>query len=369
MKFFFSTIIFLSLFKMSLAQKIDYNLLVGAYTNTGMAKGIYTYQFDTKTGGSTQTQEINSTNPSFLALSRDEKFLYAVNESGKTSTVSAFKYDKKTNKLTFLNKVASAGTDPCYITVDEKHVFVANYSSGSLAVFNRNKNGTLTEVAQLIQHTGNSIDPKGRQKSAHVHMGIFSTDKRYLIINDLGEDKVYTYNYHPEAKQEILTPHSVFQTVLGTGPRHIVFGKDGKFAYLVHEFNGEIAVLAFADGKFNKIEDVITTKEDFSGAVDGAEIVVSADGKFLYESNRGDANTISVFSIKKDGKLSLVEIISTLGKGPRNFVIDPTGNYLLIGHQYTKEIVVFKRDKSTGKLTDSGKRIDVGAAVCLIFAN
>ena len=142
----------------------------------------------------------------------------------------------------------------------------------------------------------------------------------------------------------------------------------GKFAYLVHEFNGSISVLAFADGKFNEIEKAVTIKEGFSGAIDGAEIAVSADGKFLYESNRGDANTISVFSITKDGKLHLVEIVSSLGKGPRSFAIDPTGTFLLVGHQYTNEIVVFKRNNSTGKLTNSGKRIDQGAAVCLIFA-
>ncbi len=354
---------------MSIAQKkINYNLLVGTYTNTGVAKGIYSYRFNSKTGSATHTQEIGSINPSFLALSPDEDFLYAVNESGKTSTVSAFKYDKKTNKLIFINKVASAGTDPCYVTVDEKHVFVANYTSGSFAVFNRKADGSLTDAIQIIQHNGSSIDPKGRQKSAHVHMGIFSPDKKYLIVNDLGEDKVYTYSYHPNAKEEILTPHSIYQTTPGTGPRHIVFGKDGKFAYLVHEFNGSISVLAFADGKFNEIEIAVTTKEGFSGAIDGAEIAVSADGKFLYESNRGDANTISVFSITKDGKLHLVEIVSSLGKGPRSFAIDPTGTFLLVGHQYTNEIVVFKRNNSTGKLTNSGKRIDQGAAVCLIFA-
>ena len=99
---------------------------------------------------------------------------------------------------------------------------------GSLAVFNRKADGSLTDAIQIIQHNGSSIDPKGRQKSAHVHMGIFSPDKKYLIVNDLGEDKVYTYSYHPNAKEEILTPHSIYQTTPGTGPRHIVFGKDGE---------------------------------------------------------------------------------------------------------------------------------------------
>lgn len=368
MKLFLSILLLLSSYKMALAQHINEHLLIGTYTKTGMANGIYSYEFDAKTAATNQLHEIDAVNPSFLALSPDEKFVYAVNENGKMSTVSAFTYSKKTGKLQFLNKVASGGTDPCYITVDAKHVFVANYSSGSLAVFNRKADGSLTDVVQLIQHTGSSIDPKGRQKSAHVHMGIFSPDKKYLIVNDLGEDKVYSYHYNPDAKEAILTPHAVYDTTPGTGPRHIFFGKNGKFAYLVHEFNGKIDELSYSEGRFKKIGEISTTKPDFTGAIDGAEIGVSADGRFLYESNRGDANTISVFSVANTGTLTFVETVSSLGRGPRNFVIDPTGNYLIVGHQYTKEIVIFKRDQTTGKLSDSGQRINLGAAVCLIFA-
>ena len=368
MKLFLSVLAMLAVSKMSSAQKTENNLLIGTYTNSGLAKGIYSYGFGLDNGKATQVQELDAVNPSFLALSPDKKFVYAVNEDGKMSTLSAFNYNKKTQKLQFINKVASGGTDPCYLTVNERHVFVANYSSGSLTIFNRKADGGLSDLIQRVQHTGKSIDTKGRQKSAHVHMGVFSPDKKYFIVVDLGEDKVYTYNYHAEAKEAILTPHAVYDTNPGTGPRHIVFGKDGKFAYLVHEFTGQISVLAFADGKFKKVEDVETAPKDFKGAIDGAEILLSADGKFLYESNRGDANAIAVFAVARSGKLMNVETVSSLGKGPRSFVIDPTGNYLLAGHQYTKEIVIFRRSKTTGKLSDSGKRIDLGAAVCLIFA-
>ncbi|MGY3054699.1 6-phosphogluconolactonase [Pedobacter sp. UYEF25] len=368
MKLFLSVLALLAISKMSLAQKMKHNLLIGTYTNSDMAKGVYSYDFNSITAKATRTQELDAANPSFLAIAPDGKYVYAVNEDSKMSTVSAFKYDSKTQKLHFINKVASGGTDPCYLTVDEKHVFVANYSSGSLTVFNRKADGSLTDLVQRIQHTGSSVDAKGRQQSAHVHMGIFSPDRKYFIVNDLGEDKVYTYNYHPEAKATILTPHAVYETTPGTGPRHIVFGKDGNFAYLVNEFTGQISVLAFADGKFKRVEDVETAPKNFKGAIDGAEILLSDDGKFLYESNRGDVNAIAIFAIMPTGKLTHIETISSLGKGPRSFTIDPTGNYLLVGHQYTKEIVIFKRSKTTGKLVDSGKRINLGAAVCLIFA-
>lgn len=353
---------------LTFAQKTNYNLIVGTYTAPGKSEGIYTYDFNTLTAATTvKSITKNTANPSYIAVSPDNKFIYAVNETGATSTVSAFKYDAKTGELTFLNKVDSHGADPCFITVDAKNVIVANYSGGSLAVFSRKADGSLTEALQIIKHTGKSIDPKGRQESAHVHMTKFTPDHKNLIVNDLGEDQTYIYNYNPTAKEKILTVKSVLKTNAGTGPRHITFSPNGKFAYLAHEFNGNITVFAYAAGSLTKIQEIGTTPKDFTGKVDGADIHVSADGKFLYETNRGDANSISAFSILPTGKLKFIETVSTLGKGPRNFTIDPTGKFLLIGHQYTNNIVIFNRNKTTGKLTDSGKRIDVGAPVCLVF--
>ncbi|WP_293788271.1 lactonase family protein [uncultured Pedobacter sp.] len=368
MKKFSSLLTLTILSTLTFAQKSNYNLIVGTYTAPGKSEGIYIYNFNAKTAATAIKSITKGTlNPSYLAVSPDHQFVYAVNETGATSTISAFKYDAASGNLTFLNKVDSHGADPCYLTVDDKNVIVANYSGGSLAVFSRKADGSLTEALQIIKHTGKSIDPKGRQESAHVHMVKFTPDHRYLIVNDLGEDQTYIYSYTPTAKEKLLTVKSVLKTNAGTGPRHITFSPNGKFAYLAHEFNGSITVFAYANGNLTKIQEIGTTPKDFTGKIDGADIHVSADGKFLYETNRGDANSISAFSILPDGKLKFIETVSTLGKGPRNFTIDPTGKFLLIGHQYTNNIVIFDRNKNTGKLTDSGKRIDVGAPVCLAF--
>jgi len=353
---------------LTFAQKNNYNLIIGTYTAPGKSEGIYTYNFNSATAATTlKSITKNTANPSYVTVSPDQKFIYAVNETGATSTVSAFKYDAASGNLTFLNKVDSHGADPCFITVDTKNVIVANYSGGSLAVFPRKADGSLTEAIQVIKHTGKSIDPKGRQESAHVHMAIFTPDHKYLIVNDLGEDQTYIYNYNPAAKEKILTVKSVLKTHAGTGPRHITFSPNGKFAYLAHEFNGSITAFAYTNGNLTKLQEIGTTPENFTGRIDGADIHISADGKFLYETNRGDANSISAFSILPTGKLKFIETVSTLGKGPRNFSIDPTGKFLLIGHQYSNDVVIFNRDKTTGKLTDSGKRIEVGAPVCLVF--
>lgn len=352
------------------AQKKNFNLIIGTYTSPGKSEGIYTYDFSIATGDVIFKSLVKGIpNPSYVAISPDRKFVYAVNETGDASTVTAFKFDALSGDLTLLNKVASKGNDPCYLTVDEKNVIVANYSGGSLAVFSRQADGSLSEAIQVIQHTGKSIDTQGRQESAHVHMVKFTPDKKYLAVNDLGEDKTYLYNYHPNGKSQTIVEKSVYRTNAGTGPRHITFSPNGKLAYLVHEFNGSITVFNYQDGQLQKIQEIGTVTDDFKGKVDAADIHISADGKFLYETNRGDANTISVFSILADGKLKLVETVSTIGKGPRNFVIDPSGKFLLIGHQYTNDVMIFNRNTTTGKLTDSGKRIEVGAPVSLIFDN
>lgn len=350
------------------AQKANYNLLIGTYTSTGKSEGIYNYNFNTYSGVTrlkTVTKGIN--NPSYLALSPDKKFVYSVSEFGEKSGVAAYAYNRYAGKLTPLNSKESHGADPCYVTADQKHVIIANYSGGSIAVYGRNADGSLTDAKQVLQHTGKSIDTQKRQESAHVHMVQFTPDKKYLISNDLGEDLTYIYNYNPAAERNVLSIKTVVKTNAGTGPRHITFSPNGKFAYLVHEFNGKISAFSYANGNLKLIQEIATSPADFKGKIDAADIHVSPDGKFLYSSNRGDANTINVFSILPTGKLVSVSSVKSLGKGPRNFVIDPSGKFLLVGNQMSNEVVIFKRNKITGALTDSGKRIAVGAPVCLLF--
>ncbi len=370
MKKYFGLFALLILSGFTFAQKINYNLLIGTYTRGNNSEGIYTYNFNTLTGKATLknvTRDVE--NPSYLAVSPDRKFVYSVNETGNTSAVSAFKYTSTTGALNFLNKKESHGADPCYITADRQHVIAANYSGGSIAVFGRNSDGSLGDAKQIIQHTGKSIDPNKRQESAHVHMVQFTPDHKYLISNDLGEDQIYIYNYNPNRPTKVLSIKTVIKTKAGSGPRHLTFSPNGKFAYLAHEFNGSITAFRYSNGNLTKIQEIGTTDKDFTGRIDGADIHVSADGKFLYESNRGDANSISVFSILPTGIVRFVERVSTLGKGPRNFSIDPSGNFLLVAHQYSNDVIVFKRDKISGKLTDSGNRIQLDAPVCLVFTN
>lgn len=367
MKKSYLCLLFISIVASLSAQNSKLNLIVGTYTNSCDSKGIYVYNFDTKTGDF-KLKNISEkvVNPSYLALSSDNEFVYSVNENGKESAVSSFRFNTNSGKLDFINKQNSKGADPCYIINDDKNVIVANYSGGNISVFGRNNDGSLTESKQVIQHYGKGINTQ-RQESPHVHMVYFSPDKKYVLSNDLGNDKVYSYTYNPTAETEILKLKDSVAVTAGSGPRHLTFSKDGKYVYVLQELDGSLTSFSYSKGKLTKIDQTTILAKEYKGTFSSADIHISPEGNFLYATNRGEANTISIFKISKNGKLVSKGQTSTLGKGPRNFVIDPTGNFLLVGHQYTNEIVIFKINKATGSLTDTGKKIALCAPVCLVF--
>jgi 6-phosphogluconolactonase len=351
------------------AQKNLLNLIVGTYTNNCYSKGIYVYEFDTNNAQMRLKKSSDSiVNPSYVSISKDNKFIYAVNENGGESTVSSFAFDQVNGKPSFINKESSKGADPCYLINDDKNVIVANYSGGNISVFGIKENGGITEAKQVVQHYGQGSNAD-RQEKAHVHMVYFSPDKKYVLSNDLGNDKVYVDSYNPNSMDEILTLKDSVSVTAGSGPRHLTFSKKGKYVYLLQELDASLTTFSYADGKLTKINETTILAKDYKGTFSSADIHISPNGKFLYASNRGDVNTISIFKVSKKGKLESRGQISTLGKGPRNFVIDPTGKFLLIAHQYTNDIMIFKIHKRKGTLTDTGKKIDLCSPVCLVFSN
>lgn len=354
-------------FKTVQAQQRNMNLLIGTYTNSCSSDGIYVYNFDTKTGDfKIKSNTSNIVNPSYLAVSGDNKFVYSVNENGDKSTVSAFKFDASSGKLDLMNAQNSTGADPCYIINDDKNVIVANYSGGSISVYGKNSDGSLTQAKQTIQFSGKGTDPK-RQEGPHLHMVYFSPDHKFVLANDLGTDKIYSYSYFPDNATEVLKLADGIKVKPGSGPRHLTFSKNGDYVYLLQELDGTLTVYNYAKGVLTKIDETTILAYNFKGNFTAADIHISPDGKFLYASNRGEANNITVFKIEKHGALKLIGRTASLGKGPRNFAIDPTGNFLLVANQFSNEIVIFNRDKTTGLLTDSGKRIAQCAPVCLVF--
>src|ERR1700722_20366158 len=354
-----------------------YLFYVGTYTQEGSkSKGIYAYRFDADTGEIAELGlAAETTNPSFVALHPNGRFLYAVNEVGNykgpdSGGVSAFSIDRATGKLTFLNEVASRGADPCYITVDKtgKYVLVANYTGGSLAVFPVLEDGTLGEDLSFIQHSGHGANPK-RQEKAHAHSIDLSPDNRLAMVDDLGLDELLVYKF--DSSQGSHTPNSTpfVKIDAGAGPRHFALSPSGKFAYVVAEMQSTVTALSndSDSGTLHRLQTISTLPKSFTGQNDDAEIQMYPSGKFLYASNRG-SDTIAVFAIDSSkGTLTPIEYTPTQGKIPRSFAIDPTGKFLFAENQKSDNVVVFGIDAKTGHLTPTGKVLDVGSPVCVKF--
>ena len=350
------------------AQSKNY-MLTGTYTQ-GRSTGIYVFEFNSSDGSSVIVDSMKSSNPSYLAISPNKKFVYAVSEEGgnnRKGKVRAFSFDAKNGKLQLLNEQSSMGENPCYISVDKtgKWVTVGNYSSGSLAVLPILSDGTVGIPVSWKQHQGNGPN-KRRQEGPHVHAVVFSPDNQKLYVPDLGIDRLVAYSFNE--KTGIIKPSSdsVMQMEAGSGPRHFEFHPNKKWAYLLQELSGDVTAFQYSAKGLKKMQTITALPEGFNKYFTSADIHVSSDGKFLYASNRDSSNTIAIFSIdQQTGHLKSEGHQSTLGKTPRNFNFDPSGNWLLVANQNSDEIVVFAINRQTGMLTDSGKRIAVPRPVCI----
>lgn len=361
----------------TMAQK--FNLLIGTYTRPPQgnpapppSEGIYVYEFDAASGSLTYRSKVTGlSNPSYLAVSADNQYVYAVNEGSDGGSITALRYRAADGGLTVLNRVSSGSAGPCYVSVDHsgKFVFAANYGGGSIIAIPVRADGSLDAKTQPIAFSGSGPDPQ-RQDRPHLHSVVLSPDNRFLFASDLGTDRVYAYRINPKQVSAPLVPAKppFTETVSGSGPRHLIFNAAGTRAYLVQELSGAITVFSYASGVM-KQRQYISMLPD---AVDGkkfaaADIHLSPDEKFLYASNRIDVSEIVVFSVAKDGKLTFKQRVPSLGQDPRNFAIDPTGNYVLVANQRSNNVVVFKRDRTTGMMTDTGTRITLAQPVCLKF--
>lgn len=348
------------------ARKDHYRLLVGTYTTTGNSQGIYAFDLNlSKKMIKQKFLKQGIINPSFLAMSPDKKFVYAVSENGTASSIHAFSFNHKTDKLSLIDTCSTKGSDPCFVSLTSNHVLTANYSGGNLSVFERKKDGSLSDVVQQMKHIGRSINP-ARQEASHVHQVVFSPDKNYVLTNDLGLDKVYVYQYHPLENPNVLTAFDSISVKQGSGPRHLAFSNDGKKIYLLQELDGTLSVLSFKNGKLSIVQET-SVVQNGSLTASAADIHLSADGRFLYASNRGPSNTISCYSIDPDGRIRFIQQIASDGDGPRNFALSPDGKYLLAGNQNSDKIAIFSRNRKTGTLQNTGIRVDVPSPVCLIF--
>ena len=353
------------------AQRV--HLLIGTYTESDTSKGIYVYRFDLGTGEALPVSSIKAQNPSFLAISADRQFVYAVNENGNgLGAVSAFAYNDQRGTLSFLNRRLTNGDHPCHVATDSRgtHVIVANYSGGSLSVFPIGQAGDLGDMVQYIQYEGHGPDLQ-RQDAPHVHSSFFLPGASKLFVQDLGTDKINVYDFRPDAGGVPLmaAAQPTISTPPGGGPRHVTFSVDSRFMYVVQEMAATVLGYSKQGDRWEMIQEVPINEAGFDGNDGAADIKLSPDGRFLYASNRGEANTLAIYRVDgSSGMLTKVGNQPTLGGGPRNFTISPDGKFLLVANQQSDEVVVFERDVDTGHLRDTGRRINVASPVCLVFA-
>jgi len=358
--------------KQSKPQPKDFFAFAGTYTAKTQSKGIYAFRYDAASGKLTPLGVAAETpDPSFVAIHPSGKFLYAVNEGGKSSFVTSFALDAKTGKLTQLNQVPSLGEDPCYIAFDQtgKYILVANYTSGTLAVFPILPDGKIGEKTALNQDSGKLGPNKERQEGPHAHWIETTADNRHALAADLGLDQVLIFQF--DAGKGTLGPHIPPAASLkaGSGPRHALFSPNGKFLFVVSELLSTATSFSYDSktGDLKQINSVSTLPSDFSGRNDVAEVAIHPSGKFLYVSNRG-MDSIAIFSVDpKKGRLAPIGTTPTGGKEPRHFTFDPSGNFLFAENQLSDTIVTFHVDLNTGQLTPTGENISVPSPVCLKF--
>jgi 6-phosphogluconolactonase len=349
---------------------------IGTYTKplpfvTGKAEGIYVNRLDLAGGALQPVQTVTGvTNPSFVALDPRRRCLYAVEELPGDGSVSAFAIDPRDGTLNFLNRQSSHGAGPAHVSVgrDGRWVLVANYDSGSIAVLPVQADGSLGPASDVVAHEGHSVHPT-RQEQAHAHWIGVDPGDRFVLVADLGLDKVMSYRL--DAERGTLAPNDPPWTTLppGAGPRQVAFHPSRDLAYVINELGCTISACRYDAGRgaLEPFQHVATLPDGFDGANTTAAVAVAPAGRFVYGSNRGHDSIVVCAIDDASGQLSVVEHVATQGGSPRDFGIDPTGTYLLAANQDSDTIVTFRIDAASGRLTPTGHVASVMTPVCVAF--
>ncbi len=313
---------------------------------------------------------------SYLALSPDRQFMYAIDKtlwdtSSGEQRVSSFRINSASYGLEYLNSQSSKGQGPCHVfcNKDRSYIFTANYNSGSLAAFPLDENGEILPASDVYQGTGSGPNQQ-RQTSAHAHYVTLDRDENFLLSPDLGSDRVLIFKFDPSEGKLIPNPaQPFFQTAPGAGPRHLDFHPNGQYLYVINELNGTLTACSFqsSTGEVAEINTASTLPDDFIGFNGSAAVRVHPNGKFVYASNRGDLNSIAGFRILDDGSLERIQILTGVPDRPRDFNIDPSGKFMLVAGERSDDIELYLIDADTGELSSTGEKIRLNAPANILF--
>jgi 6-phosphogluconolactonase len=349
----------------------------GGDSGKAQSEGIYVAEVDQESGGLELIQTVPSDNPSFLALSPDERFLFAINEVAdfdgeEAGSVEAYRIDQESGAIELINRQALPGPIPAHLVVDPsgKYLVVALYIGASYVVLPIGEDGSLGAPVDEVKQQGSGPNEQ-RQEAPHPHASTFDPAGRYLATADLGIDKVEIF----ELQDGKLAKVSEVAMEPGAGPRHVAFNPDGTMLYVINELNATIAALPYdADsGKLGEpVATVPTVPDDFPEAKSTAEILVHPSGDFLYGTNRRfsdhpAADSIAVFRLDEQGVPERVQLVTENIAFPRAIQLDPTGAWLYALNQKGDSIVQFAIDQETGELTPTGNVAEIPTPVSLVF--
>ncbi|MDI9443267.1 MAG: lactonase family protein [Planctomycetota bacterium] len=333
---------------------------------------IHAFRLDCQSGRLTPvSRTADVENPFFLAVSPGQKFLYAIHArkfGGKEhEEVAAYAIAARTGQLTLLTRQSTLGSASCYLAVDAtgKTLLVANYATGSVASLPVRDDGSLDEAASFFQHAGASVDP-ARQAGPHAHSIVASLDNRFAYAADLGLDELLIYRL--DAARATLAPNQTprAKTPPGAGPRHLAFHPKGKYLYAINELANSVTRFDYdrRSGALRERQTVSTLPREYQGKSYCADLKITPDGRFLYGTNRGH-DSIAAFRIGDDGRLTLVGIEPSLGRGPQNLAISPGGELLLCANMPGGNVAVFRIDPQTGGLTSVGPPVSMPFPSCI----
>ena len=348
-------------------------VFISSFTG-GDKGGIQAYRLNLDSGELKPAQRTgDNPNPFFLALSSNNKFLYAIhakNFGGKENEeVAAYEIVNRDGQLKRLNRQSAMGTAACYLDVDAtgKAVVVANYTTGNVASLSVKADGSLGEVVSTIQHSGTGADP-ARQKGPHAHCIVVSPDNKFAYSADLGLDQILIYKLDPATAKLTANQPAFAKTPVAAGPRHLTFHPNGKHVYVINELSNSVTVFDYnaETGALVETQTISTLPKDFDGKSYCADLKITPDGKFLYGTNRGH-DSLAAYRIGDNGQLTLIGIEPSLGKGPQNLLIAPGGKLLLCANMPGNNVAVFRIDPQTGALKSAGTPIEHASASCMML--
>jgi 6-phosphogluconolactonase len=340
------------------------NFYVGTYTS-GESEGIYKYQINTDGKLKQIGLAAKTNNPSYLAKTKDNKTLLAVDETNENGTgfVNSFRIEK--DSLVFVSKSQSGGAHPCYVSVnDENQVLVANYSGGNVGFLETDDQNGLTNLLAVQQHLGNDTNPK--QQKPHAHFAKFHPTKNEIIAVDLGTNQLWFSAFDAQKKELAFTNQKTLDFNVGAGPRHFTFHPNNKWLYVVNELNSTVSLVKEKENLYVVDQTIAMLPKDFKNYSKAADIHISKDGQFVYATNRGHESIVIYKVNPENGTLKLVGFQDVKGKHPRNFSLSPDDNFLLVANKDSNNIVSFKRDNKTGKLVFVDE-VFAPNPVCVLF--